>query len=44
MKTTTKATADGYCRFAFTGTSSSASTAAPGDYVDVRQARNAPGT
>ncbi|MEV6424870.1 calcium-binding protein [Streptomyces sp. NPDC051662] len=36
IKTTTKATVDGYYRFSFAGNSTSAAVSATGDYVDVR--------
>ncbi|WP_320776945.1 calcium-binding protein [Streptomyces sp. CRN 30] len=36
LKTTTKATADGYYRFAFAGTSTTGAVNATGDYVDVK--------
>ena len=36
LKTTTKATVDGYYRYSFAGTSSTAPATAPGDFVDVR--------
>ena len=36
LKTTTKATADGYFRYSFAGTSTTPAASAAGDYVDVR--------
>jgi len=36
LKATTKAVSDGYYRFAFAGTTTTGSTTAPGDFVDVR--------
>ncbi|MEV6502511.1 hypothetical protein [Streptomyces prunicolor] len=36
LKTTTKATVDGYYRYVFAGTSTTAAATAPGDFVDVR--------
>ncbi|KUN65945.1 hypothetical protein [Streptomyces griseorubiginosus] len=36
LKATTKAISDGYYRFAFAGTTTTGSTTAPGDFVDVR--------
>ncbi|MFD5403719.1 hypothetical protein [Streptomyces griseorubiginosus] len=36
LKTTTKATVDGYYRYSFAGTSTTAPATAPGDFVDVR--------
>ncbi|MFB7498109.1 calcium-binding protein [Streptomyces sp. NPDC056161] len=36
VKTTTRATADGYYRFSFAGNSSAAAAGSAGDYVDVR--------
>ncbi|MCZ9339341.1 calcium-binding protein, partial [Streptomyces sp. TRM76130] len=36
LKTTVKASADGYYRFAFAGTSTTPAVKAAGDYVDVR--------
>jgi hypothetical protein len=36
LKTTTKATTDGYWRYAYTGSTTTASATASGDYVDVR--------
>lgn len=36
LKTTTKATKDGYYRYVFAGTASTASATAAGDYIDVR--------
>jgi len=36
LKTTTKATVDGYYRYAFAGTATTAASTAPGDFVDVR--------
>jgi hypothetical protein len=36
LKTTTKATVDGYYRFSFAGTSTTPAVSAAGDYVDVR--------
>ncbi|MCX5056208.1 MULTISPECIES: DUF5707 domain-containing protein [unclassified Streptomyces] len=36
LKTTTKATADGYFRYSFAGTSTTPAVSAGGDYVDVR--------
>ncbi|MEU6009561.1 hypothetical protein [Streptomyces sp. NPDC047453] len=36
LKTTVKASTDGYWRYTFAGTSTTASATAGGDYVDVR--------
>ncbi|MER7928859.1 MULTISPECIES: hypothetical protein [unclassified Streptomyces] len=36
LKTTTKATVDGYYRYVFAGTATTAAATAPGDFVDVR--------
>ncbi|MFF8023324.1 hypothetical protein ACFZDJ_19860 [Streptomyces sp. NPDC007896] len=36
LKTTTKATVDGYYRYLFGGTATTAASTAPGDFVDVR--------
>ncbi|MEU1269556.1 hypothetical protein [Streptomyces sp. NPDC005799] len=36
LKATTKAVSDGYYRFVFAGTTTTGSTTAPGDFVDVR--------
>lgn len=36
LKTTTKATVDGYYRYVFAGTTTTAAATAPGDFVDVR--------
>jgi hypothetical protein len=36
LKTTAKALTDGYWRYTFAGTSTTASAIASGDYVDVR--------
>ncbi|MFC8516546.1 hypothetical protein [Streptomyces sp. NPDC057257] len=36
LKTTTKATVDGYYRYAFAGAATTAASTAPGDFVDVR--------
>jgi hypothetical protein len=36
LKTTTKATVDGYYRYVFAGTATTAASTAPGDFVDVK--------
>ncbi|MYX97364.1 hypothetical protein GT045_21715, partial [Streptomyces sp. SID486] len=36
LKTTAKATADGYYRFSFAGTTTTAAVSAAGDFVDVK--------
>ncbi|MBW8820923.1 MAG: hypothetical protein JF598_22615, partial [Streptomyces sp.] len=36
LRTTTKATKDGYYRYVFAGTATTGSATAPGDFIDVR--------